>query len=104
MVASSNRSGAPKTKSNSSRWSNSSRHGGNATWLLTETDPDEPDLAFGLCDLGMGFPELGSFSITELTSVAGPFGLKIERDLHFTPKKTLSAYASEASTLSRINA
>jgi hypothetical protein len=25
------------------------------TWLLTEIDPDDPDIAFGLCDLGMGF-------------------------------------------------
>lgn len=23
------------------------------TWLLTELDPSEPDIAFGLCDLGM---------------------------------------------------
>lgn len=77
---------------------------GNATWLLTEIDSEEPDLAFGLCDLGMGFPELGSVSITELTSIAGLFGLKIERDLHFTAKRTLSAYAEEASRISRINA
>jgi len=26
------------------------------TWLLTEIDPDDPDIAFGLCDLGMGYP------------------------------------------------
>ncbi|EHM53476.1 DUF2958 domain-containing protein, partial [Cardiobacterium valvarum] len=26
-------------------------------WLLSEIDDD--DIAFGLCDLGMGFPELG---------------------------------------------
>ena len=26
------------------------------TWLLTELDPDEPDIAFGLCDLGRGAP------------------------------------------------
>ena len=26
---------------------------GGATWLLTELDPDEPDIAFGLCDLGI---------------------------------------------------
>lgn len=31
-----------------------------ATWLLTELDPDDPDIAFGLCDLGLGNPELGS--------------------------------------------
>jgi hypothetical protein len=27
--------------------------------LLTEIDPDDEDLAFGLCDLGLGSPELG---------------------------------------------
>src|SRR5471030_3223534 len=32
---------------------------GNATWLLTEIDNAEIDLAFGLCDLGLGSPELG---------------------------------------------
>ena len=39
---------------------------GAATWLLTELDPDDNDIAFGLCDLGMGFPELGSVRISEL--------------------------------------
>ena len=28
------------------------------TWLLTELDPEEPDIAFGLCDLGMGCPDV----------------------------------------------
>lgn len=31
-------------------------------------------------------PELGYFSLSELESVRGPFGLRIERDLHFTSK------------------
>ena len=26
---------------------------GAATWLLTEIDPEAPEVAFGLCDLGM---------------------------------------------------
>ncbi len=42
---------------------------GGATWLLSEIDPEYPDIAFGLCDLGMGFPELGSVSLSELLSV-----------------------------------
>ena len=67
-----------------------------ATWLITEIDPDEPDLAFGLCDLGLGFPELGSVSLSELASVRGRLGLPVERDLHFVAKKPLSAYAEEA--------
>jgi hypothetical protein len=65
------------------------------TWLLTELDPDH-ELAFGLCDLGMGEPELGYVSLTELRSVRGRLGLPIERDEHFDADKTLSAYADEA--------
>ena len=66
------------------------------TWLLTEIDPEDPDIAFGLCDLGMGYPEIGSVSLSELESVRGRLGLPIERDQHFNPTKTLSIYADEA--------
>ena len=66
------------------------------TWLLSELDPDEPDIAFGLCDLGMGTPELGSVSMSELASVRGLLGLPIERDKYFVATKTISAYAAEA--------
>jgi hypothetical protein len=74
------------------------------TWLLTEIDPEDPDIAFGLCDLGMGFPELGSVSLSELESVRGRLGLPIERDLHFSPTKMLSIYAEEARRHERIMA
>jgi hypothetical protein len=73
-----------------------------ATWLLTELDPNDPDIAFGLCDLGMGFPELGAVSLSELEDVSWPNALRIERDLHFTASKTLSAYAEEAHRHQRI--
>jgi hypothetical protein len=68
----------------------------NCTWIITELDPDEPDIAFGLCDLGMGCPELGSVRISELESVRGRLGLPVERDLYFTPSHTLSVYARAA--------
>ncbi len=74
------------------------------TWLLTELDPDNPDIAFGLCDLGIGSPEIGSVSISELESVRGPLGLPVERDRYFTPTKTLDAYADEARASGRIKA
>src|ERR1017187_10383155 len=74
------------------------------TWLLTELDPEDPDIAFGLCDLGMGCPETGTVSISELESVRGRLGLPVERDRHFTPTKTLSAYADEAWTHGAIRA
>jgi hypothetical protein len=71
------------------------------TWLLTEID-EGTDLAFGLCDLGMGCPELGYVSLTELRTVCGKLGFPIERDLHFEADKPISAYADEARTLGHI--
>lgn len=69
---------------------------GAGTWLLTELAPEDEDLAFGLYDLGTGFPELGSVRISELESYKRPLGIGIERDLHFEADKTLSAYAEAA--------
>ena len=73
-----------------------------ATWLLTEIDPDDQDRAFGLCDLGHGFPELGYVSLSELQSVRRRLGLAVERDLHFVATKTIGAYAREARLAERI--
>jgi hypothetical protein len=73
-----------------------------ATWLLSELNPEEPDIAFGLCDLGHGFPELGNVSLAELAEARGWTNLPIERDLHFEPTKTLTAYADEARSAGRI--
>lgn len=68
-----------------------------ATWLLSELDPDDNDIAFGLCDLGLGYPELGSVSISEIETVKGRLGLPVERDLNFTAKGTLGQYAKVSS-------
>lgn len=74
----------------------------NATWLLSECDPDEPDRLFGLCDPGLGCPELGFVSLAEIMEVRGPLGLPVERDLSFVADKPLSAYAEEARIRGRI--
>jgi hypothetical protein len=66
------------------------------TWILTELDPDDPDIAFGLCDLGMGCPELGSVRISELESVRGGLGLPVERDRYFKAIYTISVFARAA--------
>jgi len=58
---------------------------GAATWYALEYDP-EARIFFGLADLYGDGGELGDFSLDELESVVGPMGLKIERDLYFTPK------------------
>lgn len=73
-----------------------------ATWLLSEICPDDPDVAFGLCDLGLGFPELGDVRLSEIEALRGPMGLPVERDRHFMAKHPLSAYAREAHQAGRI--
>lgn len=75
---------------------------GGATWLLSEIDPEDPDIAFGLCDLGMGEPELGYVSLSEMRSIRGPFGLYIERDIHWEGKFPMSVYADAARAKGRI--
>ena len=74
-----------------------------ATWLLSELYPNDPDVAFGLCDLGLGFPELGDVRLSEIAYLRGPGRLCVERDLHFTGDKALTAYAQEARQSGRIN-
>ena len=80
--------------------------GGACTWLISERIDD--DTLFGLCDLGMGYPELGYVSQSELEGLR--FGMHgagvevVERDLYFTADKTLSEYAREARELGRIAA
>lgn len=75
---------------------------GAATWLLSELDPENPSIAFGLCDLGMGFPELGNVDLEEIVAVKGPLGLGIERDFHFKPVFPLIVYARAAWQYNRI--
>jgi Protein of unknown function (DUF2958) len=74
----------------------------NATWLLTELDPADPNRAFGLCDLGLGFPELGWVLVSDLERLRGPLGLRVEVDGAFRPTKALSQYAADARTFGRV--
>ena len=67
-----------------------------ATWLITEADPDDPDILFGLCDLGCGCPELGSVRLSELEGFTGTAGLRIERDKFFEAKAPISRYIDAA--------
>ena len=68
---------------------------GAATWLVTELDADG-DTLFGLADLGVQCPELGAFSLSEITGLRLAFGLSVERDLTFATTHTLSRWADAA--------
>ena len=77
--------------------------GGACTWLISEMDPEEPDILFGLCDLGFGEPELGNVSLRDLQDIKfKPFGLGVERDMWFKADKPMSHYANKAREARRI--
>ena len=64
---------------------------GGMDWFITEKDVEPDQLqAFGLADLGEGFPELGYISIQELTAHG------VELDLHFAPKTLAEIKASRS--------
>jgi len=68
-----------------------------ATWLPAEASAEGDDIRlFGLCDLGLGSPELGYVMLSEIEDVRGGLGLPVERDLYFKAEYRLSTYAKNA--------
>src|SRR5690606_22404897 len=64
---------------------------GRAVWLLSELDPVN-NIAFGLCDLGQGKPELSYVSLSDLASIKHA-RLKVpmvEADANFEGKYPMS--------------
>lgn len=59
---------------------------GSWTWYAIEFDGD--DTFFGYVD--GEYPELGYFSLAELSEYKGPFGIGIERDRYWDPSTRLS--------------
>lgn len=68
---------------------------GDLSWVLSELDVDG-DLAYGLIDVGTGFPELGLVSLSMLASIKGPRGLPVAAEPHYKARKRLSAYLADA--------
>lgn len=63
-----------------------------ATWLLAALDPADGDTAWGLCDVGIGMPELGTVRLSSLASIVGPRDRPVLRDRYFHPVRPLSEY------------
>ena len=75
---------------------------GSATWIIASMNPQDEDTLYGLCDPGLGYPELGYVRLSELQSTtvrvppAGSVGIGLEQDLYFKPSHSLIAYAEAA--------
>ncbi|MBS0502039.1 MAG: DUF2958 domain-containing protein [Proteobacteria bacterium] len=63
-----------------------------ATWLLVSLDPADGDTAFGLIDLGISMPELGTVKLSDLASILGPNKMPVRRDRYFQAACPLSEY------------
>lgn len=63
-----------------------------ATWLLVALDPADGDTAWGLIDLGIGMPALGTVKLSDLASIVGPQRRPVLRDLYFRAARPLSEY------------
>jgi hypothetical protein len=74
--------------------------GGNAIWLLTESD--ESGRAYALCDTGVGTPELKFIDLPALVADGGPSGLPIEQDTAFRADKPISHYLHRAMLSGRL--
>jgi hypothetical protein len=74
-----------------------------AVWLLSELDPADGDTAYGLCDVGIGAPELAHVKLSDLQAIRGPNKLPVKCDPHFKPKRRISEYAAHAAADGSIN-
>lgn len=61
-------------------------------WLLAALDPVDGDTAWGLIDLGIGMPELGTVKLSDLAAIVGPLQKPVMRDLYFRASQPLSEY------------
>ncbi len=62
------------------------------TWLLASLDPADGDTAYGLIDLGLGMPELGTVKLSDLASIVRPRQQPVMRDRYFQAARPLSEY------------
>ncbi|MGV7186991.1 DUF2958 domain-containing protein [Xanthomonas axonopodis] len=63
-----------------------------ASWLLASLDPADGDTAWGLIDLGIGMPALGTVKLSDLAGIVGPRKLPVRRDRYFQAARPLSEY------------
>ncbi|CAM3956668.1 Lipoprotein [Bordetella tumbae] len=63
-----------------------------ATWLLASLDPADGDTCYGLIDLGIGMPALGTVKLSDLAGIVGPRKQPVMRDCYFQATRPLSEY------------
>ncbi|MCB4859591.1 DUF2958 domain-containing protein [Sphingobium sp. PNB] len=54
-----------------------------SSWLLASVCPDDPDMAYGLCHVAGGVPELGYIRLSELAGLRNSNGIGVFEDPMF---------------------
>ena len=63
---------------------------------FTAQRPKDGDTAWGLIDLGIGMPALGTVKLSDLAEIVGPQNRPVLRDLYFRATRPLSEYVRSA--------
>lgn len=71
-------------------------------WLLCALDPDEPSIAFTLCDFGNGSPYHDYLDLDELPTLEMDIAEPVEIDPSFQPLHPISVYHHAAKTHGKI--
>ena len=69
---------------------------GNQTYLLFAVDDCDHDLAYALCDLGVGTPEIGTIRLSKVANGQTSFGLSVEFDPNWKPTMSMHEYIEKA--------
>lgn len=69
---------------------------GMCSWLLTEIDPDDHNMAFGLSDIGLGEPKQEWIWLPQIHNMREKLRQKITNDQDFEPIGTLDNYTDLA--------
>ena len=67
-----------------------------AVWLLAALDPANCDTAWGLIDIGIGMPQLGTVKLSDLTAIVGPHKRPVASDRHFQTSQPMSMHLRRA--------
>ena len=68
---------------------------GPGAWLISEIQPYDHGVVYGLMDYGFAVPQIGAFTLTELNKLIR-LGVKVARDPFFMGRYPLSVYAEAA--------
>jgi hypothetical protein len=73
------------------------------SWLLLARNPDEPQVAYGIADLGTGSVEIGLIDLEEVRQIPSVIGTGVQVDRWWSPGARASGYLANAASTGRLD-